>query len=158
MKRKVLQPVLLNIIIIALFGWAVFPLYMAQIQFAEIMKNPEPPWEVTFQFTPVFIFFLICTPIAYYLYKRNKKKHKGFWRALMLPPELEEADEREQYVTAKACRTSYITMYITAPVATSLLLLYPLVQDSFSYYPVIVILLIPLSQMLAYFISLNKNM
>ncbi|MFC0269974.1 hypothetical protein ACFFIX_00685 [Metabacillus herbersteinensis] len=155
--KKLLQPALLNIVTIILFGWALTAFYMAQVQFAEIIKDPEPPWEISVNIVPLLIFFVICTPISFYLTIRNKKKHGGLWKTFMLPPEFEEADEREQLITAKACRASYITMWFVTPIAAGLLLLHPFVEKWLPYYPILVILVIPLAQILSYFISLKKN-
>ncbi|MED4530693.1 hypothetical protein ABET51_01500 [Metabacillus fastidiosus] len=157
MKKTVLQPALLNFVLVALAGWVLSALYTYYIQLAEVIKNPEPPWEITIPIFPFFFFLLICIPIAIYLIKRNKKKHGGLWKALMLPSEFEESDERERYITSKACRSSYITMMFIGPLAAGLMTFYPLVQEHLPYYPIIVVMLIPLAQIAAYFISFNKN-
>ena len=156
--KKILQPALLNIVIIILFGWALVMIYEAQMQFADVVKSPEPPWEISVNFLPILLFFVICTPISIYLIVRGKKKHKSMWKAFMLPPELEETDEREQLITAKACRSSYIVMWYTAPIAAGLLVFYPFIQENIPYYPIIILLLLPVVQMISYFYSLHKNL
>ncbi|MED4400911.1 hypothetical protein [Metabacillus fastidiosus] len=157
MKKTVLQPALLNFVLVALAGWVLSSLYMYYIQLAEVIKNPEPSWEITISIYPFFFFLLIGIPIAIYLTKKNKKKHRGLRKVLMMPSEFEESDERERYITAKACRSSYITMMFIGPLAAGLMTFYPLVQEKLPYYPIIVIMLIPLAQIAAYFISFNKN-
>lgn len=156
--KKIFQPAILNIVIVILFGWVLVSFYDMQMQFAEVLKDPEPPWEITGNILPLLIFFIICTPVSIYLLIRGKRKHKSLRKAFMLPPELEEADEREQLLTAKACRSSYIAMWYVAPIAAGLLLIYPLIQETIPYYPIIILLLIPLVQMISYFYSLNKNL
>lgn len=95
MKRISISAIL-NIITVILFGWALVALYNSQMQFAKIMKNPEPPWEITVNMLPLFLFFVICIPIAVYLIINGKRKHKNMWKVLILPSEFEESDEREQ--------------------------------------------------------------
>lgn len=145
-----------NIFTLLLFGWVLVEFFNFQMQFADIMKNPEPPWEITMNFFPILLFFVICTPIYIYLFVKAKKKYKSMWKALMLPAGFEESDEREQMITAKACRSSYIMMWFITPVAAALLLLYPMVQDAMPYYPIIVILIIPVAQVISYFYTFHK--
>ncbi|MCV9887997.1 hypothetical protein [Metabacillus halosaccharovorans] len=156
--KKIFQPAILNIVTIILFGWALVMFYEAQMQFADIIKDPEPPWEISVNILPLLLFIMICIPISIYFIAKGKKKHKSMWKAFMLPPELEEADEREQMITAKACRSSYIAMWYTAPIAAGLLLFYPLIQENIPYYPIIILLLLPVVQMISYFHSLHKNL
>lgn len=156
--KKIFQPAVLNIVIIILFGWAFVMIYEAQMQFADIIKDPEPPWEVSVNILPILLFFVICTPISIYLIARGKKKHKSMWKAFMLPPEFEESDEREQLITAKACRSSYIAMWYTAPIAAGLMIFYPFIQDNIPYYPIIILLILPVVQMISYFYSIHKNL
>jgi hypothetical protein len=76
----------------------------------------------------------------------------------MLPPEFEESDEREQLITAKACRSSYIVMWFATPIAAGLLVIYPMIQDLIPYYPIIILLLLPVVQIISYFFSIHKNL
>ena len=156
--KKIFQPAILNLVTVILFGWALVAFYDAQMQFADVLKDPEPPWEISLNLSPILVFFIICTPITIYLLKRGKRKHNSILKAFMLPPELEESDEREQLITAKACRNSYIAMWYAAPIAAGLLLIYPMIQDIIPYYPIIILLLIPVIQMICYFYSLHKNL
>ncbi|APH04407.1 hypothetical protein [Bacillus weihaiensis] len=156
--KKMFQPAILTVITIILFGWAMITFYDVHGQFAKVLENPEPPWELTINFTPILIFFIVCTPIAIYLIKYGKNKHNSIKKAFLLPPELEEADEREQLITAKACRNSYITMWYIAPIAALLMSYYPFIQEQIPFYPIIIILVLPLSQIISYFYSLQKNL
>ena len=76
----------------------------------------------------------------------------------MLPSEFEESDEREQLITAKACRSAYIAMWFTVPIAAGLLIFYPIIQDTIPYYPIMILLLLPVVQMISYFYTLHKNL
>ncbi|TXC92381.1 hypothetical protein FS935_04830 [Metabacillus litoralis] len=155
--KKILQPAFLNINTVILFGWALITLFNTNEQFASVMQNPEPPWEISINMIPILTFFVICIPIAIYLLVISKKKHKSLWKALMLPPELEEADEREQLITANACRSSYIAMWYAVPIAAGLMSFYPLLKGQIPYYPIIILLLIPIVQMISYFYSIQKQ-
>ncbi|WP_173917731.1 hypothetical protein [Halobacillus sp. Marseille-Q1614] len=148
---------LISITLIVLFGWALVPLYSAQIQFAEIIHDPNPPWEITIPVLPILFFLLIGGILTAMAYKKNKKKHGSWKQAALLPPELEESDERERFLTGKACRSSYVAMWYISPIAAALLLLYPFVIETMPYYPIIILLLIPLVQTLVYFMSWKKN-
>ncbi|WP_017727823.1 hypothetical protein [Halalkalibacterium ligniniphilum] len=156
--KKIFLSAILNIIAVILFGWALVALYGAQMQFADIMNDPEPPWEISVNLLPLLLFFVICTPVSVYLFVKGKRKHKSMWKAFMLPTEFEESDEREQLITAKACRSAYITMWFTAPIVAGLLIVYPIIQDIIPYYPIIILLLLPVVQMISYFYSLHKNL
>ena len=156
--KKIFLSASLNIVTVFLFGWALVAFYDGYMQFADIMKDPEPPWEVSVNMLPLLLLLVICLPISIYLLARGKRKHKSIWKAFMLPPEFEESDEREQMLTAKACRSSYIVMWFTVPIAAGLLVFYPLIQDIVPYYPIIILLLLPVVQMISYFYSLYKNL
>ncbi len=156
--KKIFLSAMLNIVIIILFGWALAALYGAQMQFADIMKEPEPPWEISVNMLPVLLFFVISIPVSAYFIVKGKRKHKSMWKAFMLPSEFEESDERERLLTAKACRSAYISMWYAAPIAAGLLIVYPFIQDNFPYYPIVILLLIPAVQMISYHYSLHKNL
>lgn len=151
------QKFLLSVGIVVLYGWAMVAFYFAQMDFAEVIKNPEPPWTVTINATPVIAALVIGGIMTVILIMKNKKKHKSFAKAFFLPPEFEESDEREKEITAKACRASYVTMWYTFPILTALLLIYPFISETIPYYPVLIILLFPLAQSFAYFLSWKKH-
>ncbi|WLR57300.1 hypothetical protein LC048_10810 [Mesobacillus subterraneus] len=151
------QKFLMSMGIIVLFGWSMVAFYYAQMDFAEVLKNPEPPWTVTFNATPVFAALVVGGILTAILFRKSKKKNKSFAKAFFLPPEFEEGDEREQEITAKACRASYVTMWYAFPILTSLMLIYPLISETIPYYPVIIIMLLPVVQSIAYFLSWKKH-
>ncbi|MBT2679321.1 hypothetical protein J7E38_09925 [Bacillus sp. ISL-35] len=150
------QKFLMTIGIFVLFGWAMIAFYYAQMDFAEVIKNPEPPWTVTINATPVFAALVFGGILTAILFMKSKKKNKSIAKALFLPPEFEETDEREQEITAKACRASYVTMWYAFPILTALMLLYPLISQTVPYYPIIIVMLYPIVQSIAYFLSWRK--
>ncbi len=152
-----IQKFLMSVGIVILFGWALISFYNAQMDFAEVIKNPEPPWEFTFNATPIVAAFVIGGIMTVILFRKSKKQHKSFAKAFFLPPEFEESDEREQEITARACRSSYVIMWFTFPILTALLLIYPFISETIPYYPIIIFLLLPLVQSFAYFLSWKKH-
>jgi hypothetical protein len=98
------------------------------------VKNPEPPWEITMSISPLIAAIIIGGLLTFISYRVNKKKYKSWKQALFLPPELEEADEREKHITGKACRYSYLAMWIGTPVITGLMLFYPFIASAVPYY------------------------
>ncbi|MDG5790035.1 hypothetical protein QA612_21505 [Evansella sp. AB-P1] len=89
----------------------------------------------------------------------HKKNKRNSWeKTIFTPPELlEESDEREILITAKACRNAYISLIYAFPILCGLLLVYPFIIDSFPYYPIIILLLYPLIQIVAYTLTWAKN-
>lgn len=151
------QKFLMSIGIFVLFGWGMIALYYAQMDFAEVINNPEPPWTVTINATPVFAALVFGGILSAILFRKSKKKNKSFAKAFFLPPEFEESDEREQEITAKACRASYVMMWYAFPVLTALMLFYPFISETVPYYPVIIVMLFPFVQSIAYFLSWRKH-
>ncbi|MCM3122847.1 MULTISPECIES: hypothetical protein [unclassified Mesobacillus] len=151
------QKFLMSIGIFVLFGWGMIALYYAQMDFAEVIKNPEPPWTVTINATPVFAALVFGGILSAILFRKSKKKNKSFAKAFFLPPEFEESDEREQEITAKACRASYVMMWYAFPVLTALMLFYPFISETVPYYPIIIVMLFPFVQSIAYFLSWRKH-
>lgn len=142
---------------LVVFGWGLSALYYAQMDFAEIVKDPEPPWFIEINTMPIFIAIILGGIFTFITYPALKKKRKSWKNVFMLPPEFEESDEREKEITAKACRASYVSMWHSFPFIASLLLLYPFISDSVPYYHILVILLLPLIQGISYFLSWRKN-
>ncbi|MBD8067603.1 hypothetical protein [Bacillus sp. PS06] len=154
---NVIRNIIASIVLIALFGWAMSILYLTYVNFAEIIKNPELPMEMEIQLIPIILFIVIGGLITVFLFKINKKKHYSWRKILFLPTELEEADEREQQITAQACRSSYISMWIAAPIVTALLFIYPFISESMPYYPIIIILLLPTIQLISYGVTWKRE-
>jgi hypothetical protein len=155
---SIVRNVVFSIVSLALFGWGLSSLYFTQIDFADIVKNnPEPPWSIEINLIPIFATILIGTIFAALTLPKLKRKRKSWKRVFLLPTEFEEGDEREKELTGKACRSSYISMWYTFPIISALFLLYPFISDTVPYYPIILFLLYPLIQIIAYFISWKKN-
>ncbi|WP_026675720.1 hypothetical protein [Alkalihalobacterium bogoriense] len=159
--KKLLGSFWVSFFTIILFGWAMISFYSANIEFARIVnEDVEPPWEVTISATPLFFILLIgavLIPLSYY-YNRKRKK-KPWIHTLFMPTELVEDDEREQMITGKACRNSYISMWISFPTALTIFIFaYPFIKETMPYFPIIVILLVPLVQVITFHITLKKQL
>src|SRR5690625_3641695 len=111
MKKRYISSILLLIF----FGWAMVNFYDFQLQFAEIIKDPEPPWEITINILPMVLTFILGLYIMISIFRRKKNQKGALKNALFLPHTFEEEDEREKEITAKATRTAYLSMWVAAP-------------------------------------------
>lgn len=154
MKRAV-STLILSILSLFFVGWATTALYDTNIQFAKITKNPEPPWEISVNTIPLFsllLFSIILTGL-YVVMKRKRKNPISYW---LFPFQFSEDDEREKMISGDACRKAFISTWYAAPVIAILLSIYPLIQTTFPYYPIVMVLMIPVVQMIVYFIAIRK--
>src|SRR5690625_1254831 len=146
-----------SVILLVLFGWAMVSFYDTQLKFANILKQPEPPWEITFNLLPPVLAIFVGIIIAISVYRRERDKKGAIVKALFLPQTFQEADEREREITQKATRSAYISMWISAPILAGLMLVYPYIIDVLPYYPIIIFMALPLVQLITYIISWKKN-
>ncbi|MCJ7840295.1 DUF3169 family protein [Lederbergia sp. NSJ-179] len=151
--RSPVFSMVLSILTLILMGWALAALYDTYAQFAVIMNNPTPPWEVTLSIWPFLIYFLFSI-ILYFIYRYKKKnKENSSW---LFPLQFSERDEREREISGEACRKAFISTWISAPIAAFALVFYPLFEDQFRYFPIFIVLLIPIIQILTYFFHIRK--
>lgn len=150
--RTVYTPVLL-----ILFGWAMIAFYYTSIDIAEFFKNTKRDYMFELNLVPFIAFLCIGGFLSYITYSTKKKSNKALAKALLLPDEFEENDEREKQITAQACKSAYISMWYAFPLLTILLLFYPFIFEKVPYYPLIVFLLLPLTQSITYLVSWKQN-
>ncbi len=150
--RTVYTPILL-----ILFGWAMIAFYNASIDIAEFFKNTKRGFVFELTLVPFIAFLCIGGLLTFITYGTKKKNNKVLTKGSLLPDEFEENDEREKQITAQACRSAYISMWYAFPLLTILLLFYPFISEKVPYYPIVVILLFPLTQSITYLISWKKN-
>ena len=74
--KKIFLSASLNIVTVLLFGWALVAFYDGYMQFADIMKDPEPPWEVSVNMLPLLLLLVVCLPISIYLLLEGKENIK----------------------------------------------------------------------------------
>jgi Na+/H+ antiporter NhaC len=131
--------------------------YNASIDIEEFFKNTKRDYMFELNLVPFIAFLCIGGFLSFISYRTKKNKNKALAKALLLPDEFEENDEREKQITAQACRSAYISMWYAFPLLTILLLFYPFISERVPYYPLIVLLLLPLTQSITYLISWKKN-
>ncbi|MFP7287597.1 hypothetical protein [Shouchella clausii] len=141
------------VVTIGLFTWQLVEYFRG---FGEI-ETAKGSWEMSINILPMTI--LIIGAIIYGIVSAYLKKKKGitFQKGLLVPPEFSERDEREKEITANACRTAYLSMYIIYPVLAALLVVYPLVQTKLPYLPIILVMAGPLLQASVYMVSWRKG-
>lgn len=152
---NVFRNTLIAVIVIILFGWAMIAFYYASIDISEYFKDTSRSFMFELNLTPLLAFVCIGGILSFINF--SKKKKKPWAKALLLPDEFEESDEREKQITSHACRASYISMMYSTPIITSLLLFYPFIYETIPYYPIIIFLLLPLTQIVTYLVSWKKN-
>ncbi|KRG15176.1 hypothetical protein ACA30_08385 [Virgibacillus soli] len=144
----------LSLLMLFFAGWVLAVLYDAYAQFAKIINEDiAPPWEVSVSVWPFLLFLLYSLALFFfYRYKKKKKEKISLW----FPMQFSEEDEREQAISGIACRKAFISTWISAPIAASALVFYPLFEEQFRYYPILIVLLIPTIQILTYFFHIRK--
>jgi len=150
--RTVYTPIML-----VLFGWVMIAFYNASIDIAEFFNNTKRVVMFKLNLDPFIAFLCIGGLFTFITYGTKKKGNEFLKKAVLLPDEFEENDEREKQITAQACRSAYISMWYAFPLLTILLVFYPFISEKVPYYPIIVILLFPLTQSITYLISWKKN-
>jgi hypothetical protein len=145
------------IVMLLLFGCAMSAFYYASVDIAEYFKDTSRDYIFKINIVPFILFFVIGGFLTFVSYQKKKRKKMNFAKTLWVPDEFEEKDEREQQITARACRSAYISMLYAFPLITVLLLFYPFISGVVPYYPIIVFTLLPLTQIMTYIISWQKN-
>ncbi|MGN1401536.1 MAG: hypothetical protein ACI4XL_08550 [Bacillus sp. (in: firmicutes)] len=131
------------VVLLLLFGWSLTEAY----QLVALLISEG---EGSASLLP-FALLMLAGILQVILMPRTKRKSQ------LIPDEFIEDDERNELLTARACRSAYIAMMIASPIAAALMVFQPLFADSLPYYPVLVVLLIPLVQVLVFLFSLHKN-
>ncbi len=152
--KKPFITMICSLVTIGLAGWCLISLYNTLVQFSGVLANPEPPWEISFYIMP-FVFLILFGAILLIIYNRQKK-YKQKSSLLLFPFEFSEDDEREKQISGEACRRAFISTWVTAPIAATLCVFYPLFQERIAYYPILLILIIPTVQILTYYIHIRK--
>ncbi|MGG2016690.1 DUF2178 domain-containing protein [Bacillus sp. S10(2024)] len=145
----------INIGILVIAGWGFVECFHLMTELANIILTEKQTWYVTMNITPIALMLIVAivTPIAY---KVQKKKYKklSFW---IFPSLFPSEDEREEILTAKACRTTFLSLCFIIPCAAATLVFYPLFNRNIPEYPLYVLLLVLLIQTTIFHISLYRN-
>ncbi|PGZ98077.1 DUF2178 domain-containing protein [Bacillus pseudomycoides] len=145
----------INIFILAIAGWVFVEYFHVIMDLANIIRTEKQTWTITMNIMPITL-LLIVTVGIFIGYKVQKKKYKklSFWTFPLLFP---SEDEREEILTAKACRTTLLSLGFIMPVAAASLVVYPLFNRSIPEYPLYVLFFVVLIQITVFHISLYRN-
>ncbi|MBS4208491.1 hypothetical protein [Bacillus sp. FJAT-50079] len=152
--KKPFVSMILSLLSILIIGWVLISLYDMLSQFAHILKNPEPPWEINFYFLPLLLLLVFTLILSFFYF--GKRKHKDKRSLWLYPFEFTEEDEREQQISGEACRKAFIATWISASIAATLFVFFPLFQNQFIHFPIYLILFIPVVQIITYYIHIRK--
>lgn len=145
----------INIGILAITCWVFVEYFHVITELANIIRTEKQTWYVTMNLTPITLMLIIAVGI-FIAYKVQKKKYKklSFWTFPLLFP---SEDEREEILTAKACRTTLLSLWCILPIVAATLVAYPLFNRNIPEYPLYVIFIILLIQTTIFHISLYRN-
>lgn len=145
----------INIGILAIACWTFVEYFHVFIELANIIHTEKQTWTVTMNIMPITL-LLIVTVGIFIAYKVQKKKYKklSFWTFPLLVP---SEDEREEILTAKACRTTFLSLWFIIPCAAASLVVYPLLNRNIPEYPLYLLFFVLLIQTTVFHISLYRN-
>ncbi|WP_223292262.1 hypothetical protein [Salipaludibacillus neizhouensis] len=89
---------LITVIVIILFGWAMTAFYYASIDISEYLNDTSRSTMFELNLTPLIAFACLVGILSFIGF--SKKKKKSWAKALLLPDEFEENDEREKQITS----------------------------------------------------------
>ncbi|MED2978761.1 hypothetical protein P4284_18910 [Bacillus swezeyi] len=141
-----------HILLFGLACWTFITFFQTSEQIARSLKTSNSELHFVFNLIPILLFVSVLAVYSF-LEKKGSRKRS----LILIPDEFKEQDEREQMMTAKACRTSYIVLYFAMPVAALLMIFYPFFQVDTPYFPIIVIFVLIVIQHLSYMFSFQKN-
>lgn len=143
----------LCVLLLVLYVSALVPLVSANVQFARIIRKNLTAWNIEVNILPVVPFLLLTLILTIAYYTLRKKREVSFW---LYPLDMPEEDEREKAISSEACRKAFRSVWFAAPLCAGLMCFYPLFVTVFPVYPIIVVLLIPLVQIIVYFVIVKR--
>ncbi|WP_020061525.1 hypothetical protein [Bacillus sp. 123MFChir2] len=146
---------IINIGILVLGGWGFVEYFHLMTELANIIRTEKQTWYVTMNITPIAVMLIVgvVIPIAYKVQKKKYKKLSFWIFPLLFPSE----DEREEILTAKACRTTLLSLWFIIPCAAATLVFYPLLNRNIPEYPLYLLFFVLLIQITIFHISLYRN-
>ncbi|GAY77174.1 hypothetical protein [Sporolactobacillus inulinus] len=135
------------------FGMAMIPLVELTRGLALLINENRSAYSVTLHlawFVPILLLGIV--EAIDHLWNRRKKR-LPFWIYPLITP---AKDERERSITASASHASFIALWVGAPICAGLLCFYPLVIHVLPVYPILVALLLPLVQVIVYYLTIRK--
>ncbi|MDM5153466.1 DUF2178 domain-containing protein [Bacillus sp. DX1.1] len=154
MNRIVLSYVV-NVFYIGLASWTFIELYYGVMEFANIIRTEKVSFEVSINAIPFLLLFIVAV-VSTFFYRVQKKKYKSLslWMYPLLFP---QEDEREKVITAKACRTTFISLWYVLPCAIGFLTFSPVINLYIPECPLYILFFIFFIQMTVFHVSLYRN-
>ncbi|MCR6105911.1 hypothetical protein HXA34_06330 [Salipaludibacillus agaradhaerens] len=152
---SIFRHIAITMTLVVLFGWVMSEFYLAMVDISQF--NPSAGDTTMFEINLNPLLAFVCLGGVTTFVRLRKRKKEEWSKALLLPEEFNEKDERETELTNRACRASYISLMWATPIICALLLFYPIVSETMPFYPIIIFLLLPLTQLLAYIISWYRH-
>ncbi|AWC27565.1 DUF2178 domain-containing protein [Bacillus cytotoxicus] len=153
--NKIAVSYIVNLLYSIVSCWALVEFYYFFAEFSNIIKYDKFSFEISMNVMP-FVLLLTGALIAFVFYKRKKKKVK-FLSVWVYPLLFPQEDEREEGMTAKACRATFLSLWCVLPFALALLVFTPLVSLYVPAYPLYIVYFIYFIQMTVFHISLYRN-
>lgn len=148
----------LNITVLALFGWTMIAYYDTATEIKSTIDNSNiDGFALSLNVLPLILLLIVGIPAGVVLTRKQRKEKRGWKAAILLPAELKENDEREKALTSKACRDTYISTMIASPFLATFMLFHPFVSSYFAAYPIIILMFFPIIQVTVFYLSLKKN-
>ena len=72
MLSNVIKSYLLNVVSLLCVGWFLYDFLSLNIQFSEVMTDPEPPWEITMSIGS-FASLIVLLIVSFFYYRARKK-------------------------------------------------------------------------------------
>ncbi|GAK13516.1 hypothetical protein [Geomicrobium sp. JCM 19039] len=149
---KIVWGLVCSFVTLFLFGWSLVAIFNFVHEFVGSIQQPSLAASASLDLMPI-VLISIFAAIQFFIARAKKIPYR---KSVWLPAEIEETDEREKTITQKASRASYVSMYYAVPLAGALITLYPLVMTTMPYFPVLIVMLIPLVQVIVYAITWNR--
>lgn len=154
-----LRNYVLNIAVLALFGWVMIAYYDSAMEIKSTIGDSNINGFIfSLNVLPIFLFLIVAIPAGVVFTRKQRKDKKGWKEAIFFPTEFRENDEREKALTSKACRNSYISTGIVFPLLAVCMIFQPFVSDYFAAYPIVILMLFPIIQVTAFYLSLKKKL
>ncbi|WP_078551230.1 hypothetical protein [Bacillus alkalicellulosilyticus] len=157
--KKMVRSYWVTILIFVLFGWALVNFNHVFSEFAHVVTTGQEGFDLSLNVMPIFILFLVAITLAVptYLYRRRRRKES--WKSIIvIPEEFLDDDEREAYITAKACQKAYLSMHFVVPAFAAITaIVYPFFTETVPYLPIIFILLIAIVQITVFHVSVRQQ-
>ena len=154
MKSRALWMILLNGIAVLCLGWLAMALWDGNEALAAMVFDGADSFYMTVPLIPLLALFIFG--VTSFILVKKYSGGKMSFKLFMLPPEFSEQDERESFITAKACRNAYISLTYSVPAVVAFMTLQPVIGRTFPYFSLWLVMLIPIIQWLSYYTTVRR--